>query len=56
MTMSQPFPDVWLPRDVEFHFGAMLAIGAFDVVYRLNYFDYREAKTSGRIRREGGRP
>ena len=33
---------------------AMLAIGRFDMHYRLNYFDYREAKTSGRVRGIGG--
>lgn len=54
MTMSQAFPDVWLPRDLEFSFAAMLAIGRFDMRYRINYYDYREAKTSGRIRSSGG--
>ena len=56
MTMSQPFPGVWLPRDLQFRFAAMLAIGPFDVSYQISYFDYREARTSGRIRRGGGRP
>jgi hypothetical protein len=50
MTMSQPFKDVWLPRDVEFYFSSTLAIGSFSVRYRLDYHDYREAKTSGRIK------
>jgi hypothetical protein len=50
MTMSQPFKDVWLPRDVEFYFSSMLAIGSFSVRYHLDYHDYREAKTSGRIK------
>src|SRR4051812_17921362 len=27
MTMGQPFPDVWLPRDLEFLFGITLAMG-----------------------------
>lgn len=49
MTMSQPFPDVWLPRDVRMHFSAMLAIGDLNVDYRLAYEDYRQASTSGRI-------
>jgi hypothetical protein len=49
MTMSQPFPGVWLPRDVTMYFSAMLAIGSFDVRYRVDYHDYHEAKTSGRI-------
>jgi hypothetical protein len=49
MTMSQPFSGVWLPRDVAIDFGATLASGSFDVGYRVNYHDYREAATSGRI-------
>ena len=53
MTMAQPFPGVWLPRDVDMKFEAMLAIGLIDVRYRLNYLDYREAKTSGRIKGGG---
>jgi hypothetical protein len=54
MTMSQPFKDVWLPRDVEMFFGALLAVGAFDVRYHLDYYDYREATTSAKIKRGGG--
>ena len=50
MSMSQAFKDVWLPRDVEFYFSSMLAIGSFSVKYHLDYHDYREAKTSGRIK------
>ena len=53
MTMSQPFPDVWLPREVEMRFGAMLASGAMDVRYRLEYHNYREASTSGRMKVPG---
>lgn len=54
MTMSQAFPDVWLPRDVDMYFAAMLAVGAFDVNYHLDYHDYRQASTSGRIKKTGG--
>ena len=32
---------LWLPRDVDWYFSAMLAIGAFDVRYHLEYHDYR---------------
>jgi hypothetical protein len=53
MTMSQAFTDVWLPRDVDMYFAAMLAVGAFDVRYHIDYHDYRQATTSGRIRRGG---
>jgi hypothetical protein len=54
MTMSEPFPGVWLPRDVEMYFSAMIAVGDFNVRYRLDYHDYRQATTSGRIIRIGG--
>ena len=53
MTMSQPFKDVWLPKDVDMYFGAMVAVGAFNVRYHIDYKDYREAKTSGRIKGGG---
>ena len=55
MTMSEPFPGVWLPRDVDMFFAGMLAVGDFSVRYRLDYHDYRQATTSGRIIRIGGR-
>ena len=54
MTMSQPFKDVWLPRDVDVLLSAMLALGTFDIRYHLDYLDYKEASTSGRIIRRGG--
>jgi len=50
MTMSQPFPDVWLPRDVDMLFGATMAMGSFTGHYRLDYHDYRKAETSSQIR------
>jgi hypothetical protein len=49
MTMSEPFPGVWLPRDVGMRFGAMFAVGAIDLRYRIEYSGYREATTSGRL-------
>jgi hypothetical protein len=55
MTMSQAFPTVWLPKNVDMLFGAMLAMGSYDVRYHLDFHDYKEAKTSGRII-GGGRP
>jgi hypothetical protein len=50
MTMSQAFKDVWLPRTVDFYFSGMFAIGPFDGRYHVDYLDYRQAATSGRIR------
>ena len=55
MTMSQPFKDVWLPREVDLVMKATLAVGMIDLHYHLDYVDYREAKTSGRIIGRGGR-
>jgi hypothetical protein len=64
MTMSQPFlkradaPEstkaVWLPQNVDMLFGAMLAMGGFDVKYRLDFHDYKQATTAGRIIGGGG--
>ena len=54
MTMSQPFKDIWLPKDVEMYFSAMLAIGKVDVRFNLDYSDYREATTAARIKGRGG--
>jgi hypothetical protein len=54
MTMSQPFKDVWLPRDVQFYFSALLAVGTVDVRFNVDYFDYREASTSAKIKGGGG--
>jgi hypothetical protein len=50
MTMSQPFKDVWLPSGVDMYIGAMLAVGTFDIRYHLDYHDYKQAETSGRIK------
>ena len=54
MTMGQPFPDVWLPHDVEVSAGATLAVGPIDMHYALGYHDYRQAdvKTKVRIRED----
>jgi hypothetical protein len=54
MTMSQAFKDIWLPRDVDFYAAATLAVGSFDVRYHLDYTDYKQASTSGRIKGLGG--
>src|SRR5262249_38057675 len=45
--------DIWLPRDVDMYFSAMFAVGLVDVRYHLDYQDYREAKTSSRIKTPG---
>jgi hypothetical protein len=50
MTMSQAFKNVWLPKNVDMAFGAMIAIGNFDARYHLDFHDYKEATTTGRIK------
>ena len=50
MTMHQPFPDVWLPKDVDFYFAAMLAVGEMDARYRLNYTNYKLATATAKIK------
>jgi hypothetical protein len=50
MTMSQAFKNVWLPKNVDMVFGAMIAIGSFDARYHLDFHDYKEATTTGRIK------
>jgi hypothetical protein len=54
MTMNEPFKEIWLPRDLEFYFSAMLAAGSFNVRYHVDYHDYREATATGRIKGRGG--
>jgi len=49
MTMGQPFPDVWLPRDLEMTIGATLAIGPLDMRYALEYRDYRRADVTSKV-------
>jgi hypothetical protein len=49
MTMSQPFPDVWLPRDLEFLFGMSTAVGQLDLRYGIEYHDYRRADVAATI-------
>ncbi len=37
MTMTQAFPDVWLPASIEMQAALQLAIGTFDIRYRVDY-------------------
>jgi hypothetical protein len=50
MRMGQPFPGVWLPRDIEMKFRMALAAGAFDARYRVEYHDYRQADVTYKVR------
>ena len=50
MSMGQPFPGVWLPRQMELRVGFMLATGQFDYHYTIEYHDYRKAEVTSTIR------
>ena len=56
MEMSQPFKDkdIWLPKTIDFAFSAMLAVGPIHGRYHVDYHDFREATTAGRIKKTGG--
>jgi len=55
MTMSQAFPDVWLPHELEMDAAMTLALGRFDMRYTLDYHDYRQADVKTKIRIGGDR-
>ncbi|HYE85564.1 MAG TPA: hypothetical protein VEA16_04380 [Vicinamibacterales bacterium] len=50
MQMGQAFPNVWLPSRIEMQFELMLAIGAVDAAYRVEYHNYKEAAVSYKIK------
>lgn len=50
MRMGQAFPGVWLPKSIEMRFEMMLAVGAVDATYRVEYHDYKEAAVTYRIK------
>ncbi|HET9262419.1 MAG TPA: FtsQ-type POTRA domain-containing protein [Vicinamibacterales bacterium] len=49
MSMGQPFPGVWLPREMSIHGGVTLASGSFDANYRRRFSEYRQAEVKTRI-------
>jgi hypothetical protein len=50
MNMGQPFPDVWLPRDVDIDATMSVVSGQFQVHYGLDYLNYRQADVSTKIK------
>ena len=56
MTMSQPFPGVWLPRELNIGGGVTLANGSFTVSYERTFADYRLAEVKTRIGPPRDRP
>jgi len=50
MTMGQPFPGVWLPRNMNIHAGLTLALGSYEASYGRAFTDYREAQVKTTIK------
>ena len=49
MQMGQPFPGVWLPRNLSIHAGVSLALGPMDLSYKREFSNYRKADVSSKI-------
>src|SRR5262245_52794840 len=49
MTMTQPFPDVWLPDSLEINVALMIATGQYDLRYALDYHDYRQPDVTTKV-------
>lgn len=50
MEMGQAFPNVWLPKSIAMQFEMMLAVGAVDARYRVDYLNYKEAAVTYKIK------
>jgi hypothetical protein len=50
MLMGQPFPGVWLPRNLTVHSGVTLASGSFEASYERRFSEYRLAEVATKIR------
>ena len=50
MQMAQPFPNIWLPKSIEMHFGMVVAVGAVDATYHVEYLNYKEAAVTYKIK------
>jgi hypothetical protein len=49
MEMGQPFPDVWLPKNLSIHAGVTLALGPMELQYRRVFSNYRKADVASKI-------
>lgn len=50
MAMGQAFPNVWLPKSIAMQFEMMLAVGAVEARYRVEYLNYKEAAVTYKIK------
>jgi hypothetical protein len=50
MRMAQPFPGVWLPKDIVIQAGATTALGSMEARYTRRFSNYRKADVTSKIR------
>ncbi|MGH9331358.1 MAG: hypothetical protein ACRD09_13015, partial [Vicinamibacterales bacterium] len=53
MEMGLPFPNVWLPRRIEFRAAVTLANGTYPATFDVEYRDYRLADVTTKIKKVG---
>jgi len=53
MEMGLPFPDVWLPRRIQFRAAVTLATGTYPATFDVEYRDYRLANVTTKIKKVG---
>ena len=56
MEMAQPFPGIWMPKDMGMRFAVTFANGTYEMRYGLSFYDYRLGDVKSRIRFDGRRP
>jgi hypothetical protein len=49
MEMGQPFPDIWLPRNMMIHGGVTLALGPMEITYKREFSNYRRADVTSKV-------
>jgi hypothetical protein len=49
MQMGQPFPGVWLPRNLNIHAGVSLALGPMEFSYTREFSKYRKADVTSKV-------
>jgi hypothetical protein len=49
MQMGQPFPGIWLPRDMMIHAGVTFALGPVEVTYKREFSNYRRADVTAKV-------
>ena len=50
MTMGQPFPGIWLPREMNIHAGITMAMGSLEAAYARRFANYKQADVKTLIR------